>query len=100
MVFSLLSDEWAAELQYPDWVARQFSKIHRSLQVLGNELGEQNYFYGNTLSLAYIAVVTALGYVGLRYADDFSWQDKYPVLARFYARTIQRPSVKDTVPVL
>ena len=96
----MLPDEWAAELQYPDWVARRFRKIHPSLQVLGNELGEQNYFYGNTLSLADIAVVTALGYVGLRYADDFSWQDKYPVLARFYARTIQRPSVKDTVPVL
>lgn len=89
-----------AELQYPDWVARQFSKIHRSLQVLSSELGERNYFHGNTLSLADIAVVSALGYVGLRYADDFSWQEKYPVLARFYARMMLRSSVSDSVPVL
>lgn len=89
-----------AELQYPDWVARQFSKIHRSLQVLSNELGERDYFHGNTLSLADIAVVSALGYVGLRFSDDFSWQEKYPVLARFYSRMMLRPSVSDSVPVL
>jgi glutathione S-transferase len=89
-----------AELQYPDWVARQFSKIHRSLQVLSNELGERDYFHGKVLSLADIAVVSALGYVGLRYADDFSWQDKYPVLERFYRRMMLRPSVSDSIPVL
>ncbi len=89
-----------AELQYSVWVERQFSKIHRSLQTLSNELGERAYFHGNTLSLADIAVVSALGYVGLRYADDFNWQEKYPVLARFYARMMLRPSVSDSVPVL
>lgn len=87
-------------LQYPEWVSRQFSKIHRSLQRLSDELGEHDHFYGNTFSLADIAVTSALGYVGLRYADDFSWQEKYPVLARFYDRMMLRPSVYTTVPVL
>ena len=39
---------------------------------ISNELGEQDYFHGNTLSLTDIAVVSALGYVGLRYADNFN----------------------------
>jgi glutathione S-transferase len=89
-----------APLQYPEWVTRQFSKIHRSLQVLSDELGAHDYFHGNALTLADIAVASALGYVGLRYADDFSWQQKYPVLARFYDRMMLRPSVHTTVPVL
>ena len=76
----MLPDEWAAELQYPDWVARRFSKIHHSLQVLSCPVPCDHI---PVLSLADIAVVSALGYVGLRYADNFSWQDKYPVLARF-----------------
>lgn len=88
------------DLQYTAWVERQFSKIHRSLKVLSDELSDCDYFYNNTFSLADIAVVSALGYVGLRYADDFSWQSKYPVLAQFYERMMQRPSVSTTIPVL
>jgi glutathione S-transferase len=89
-----------AHLQYPEWVERQFSKIHRSLQLLSDTLGDREYFHSDTLSLADIAVVSALGYVGLRYAEDFSWQQNYPVLARFYERMMLHPSISSTVPVL
>lgn len=37
---------------------------------------------------------------GLRFSEDFKWQDRYPHLAIFYVRTMERPSFRDTVPVL
>ncbi len=89
-----------AELQYPAWVERQFGKIHRGLQMLSDELGEREFYHGGKLGLADIAVASALGYIGLRFADDFNWQQKYPVLAAQYERLMQRPSFRDTVPVL
>lgn len=88
------------ELQYPDWVARQFGKIHRGLKMLSDELDGRAFYYGDKLSMADIAVASALGYVGLRFEQDFNWQQDYPVLATHYNRLMQRPSFKDTVPVL
>ena len=89
-----------AELQYPDWVARQFGKIHRGLRLLSDELGDRSFYHAASLTLADIAVASALGYIGLRFGDDFSWQQDYPSLAAFYERMMQRPSVRDTVPLL
>lgn len=88
------------ELQYPDWIARQFGKIHRALKALSNELGDREFYYEDKLSIADIAVASALGYVGLRFDSDFKWQQDYPVLAIYYDRLMQRPSFKDTVPVI
>jgi glutathione S-transferase len=89
-----------AELQYPDWVHRHFGKIHRGLRMLSDELGERAYFHGDRISLAEIGVASALGYIGLRFAEDFSWQADYPRLAALYERLMLRPSFSDTVPVL
>ena len=88
------------ELQYPDWVARQFGKIHRGLKTLSNELGEREFFHGDKLTIADISVVCALGYIGLRFENDFEWQQDYPVLSRHYDRLMQRSSFKDTVPII
>lgn len=88
------------ELQHPWWIDRQFAKVHRGLSELATLLGEKNYFYGMELSGADIAVASALGYVGLRFSDDFSWTEKYPPLARFYSKLMERPSFKDTVPIV
>ncbi len=88
------------ELQYHDWVARHFGKIHRGLKMLSDELGERTYFHGDRISLAEIGVASALGYIGLRFAEDFNWQVDYPKLAELYERLMQRPSFRDTVPVL
>lgn len=88
------------ELQYPDWVARQFGKIHRGLETLSDELGDREFYHGDKLSIADIAVACALGYIGLRFENDFDWQQDYPLLARHYNRLMQRSSFKDTVPIL
>jgi len=87
-------------LQYPEWSERQFGKIHRGLQALSDELGEREFYHGDRLSVAEIGVASALGYVGLRFAADFSWQETYPVLASLYERLMQRASFRETVPVL
>lgn len=88
------------ELQYPWWVDRQFGKIHRGLLELSTILGHKKYFYGDGISVADIAVASALGYVGLRFSEDFSWMQKYPKLAEFYLRVMERPSFNSTVPVI
>ncbi|NOT80374.1 MAG: glutathione S-transferase [Bacteriovoracaceae bacterium] len=88
------------DLQYQWWVDRQFGKIHRGLEELSLMLGENDYFYGHKISLADVAVASALGYVGLRFSDDFSWAKKYPNLERFYSLVMKRPSFQTTVPVI
>ncbi len=88
------------ELQYPDWIARQFGKIHRALKALSDELGDREFYYGDKLSVADISVASALGYIGLRFDHDFKWQQDYPILAAHYDRLMQRPSFNDTVPVV
>jgi glutathione S-transferase len=88
------------ELQHPWWVDRQFGKVHRGLAELSKVLGTQSYFYGPELSAADISVVSALGYVGLRFSEDFNWQQMYPTLSQFYSKLMERPSVRSTVPVV
>ncbi len=88
------------ELQHQWWIDRQFGKVHRGLAELEKILGNKTYFYGTDLSVADIAVVSALGYVGLRFNEDFNWMEKYPILSRFYSSMMKRQSVNSTVPVL
>lgn len=88
------------ELQYPNWIARQFGKIHRGLKTLSDELSDREFYFGDKLSIADIAVASALGYIGLRFNDDFNWQQEYPVLAEHYRRLMQRHSFKSTVPIV
>ena len=87
------------ELQHQWWIDRQFGKVHRGLAELEKMLSEKNHFYGQTLTVADIAVASALGYVGLRFSEDFNWEEKYPILSRFYSKMMMRSSVRTTVPV-
>ena len=88
------------ELQHQWWIDRQFGKVHRGLTELAAILSEKKYFYGENFSVADIAVASALGYVGLRFKEDFLWTEKYPSLAQFYLRMMEHDSVKATVPVV
>lgn len=88
------------ELQYPWWIDRQFSKIHRGLAEFEKQIEARDYFYGNHLTVIDLGVISALGYVGLRFSDDFAWQSLYPNLASYYANMMKRPSVAQTIPIL
>ena len=84
-------------LQSYDWIARQHGKIARSLEFLAEELGEKAYCQGTHISLADIAVGTALGYLCFRF-PHVGWQETHPNLAKLYAKLMLRPSFADTVP--
>ena len=88
------------DLQHPWWIDRQFGKLHRGLEQLQNILGDQQFLFDRRLTVADFALISALGYVQLRFSEDFSLKEKYPVLMNYYEKQMQRESVKATVPVL
>lgn len=83
--------------QSADWIARQRDKIVRGLEFMAEELGEKPFCMGTHVSLADIAVGTALGYLVLRFAD-INWQESHPNLAKLYTKLMLRPSFADTIP--
>mgnify|MGYP001243186594 CR=1 FL=1 len=83
--------------QSADWIARQRDKITRGLEFMAEELGEKPFCMGTHISLADIAVGTALGYLCFRFGD-IDWQTAHPNLAKLYDKLMQRPSFADTVP--
>ncbi|MCK9381710.1 MAG: glutathione S-transferase [Sulfuritalea sp.] len=81
----------------PSAIERQRGKIMRALKAMSDELGEQPWCHGNTLSLADVAVGCALGYVLFR-LPDMRWSEQYANLAQLYEKLMQRLSFADTVP--
>ncbi|MDP2133080.1 MAG: glutathione S-transferase [Sulfuritalea sp.] len=79
------------------WVQRQRGKIDRALRVMADDLDDQSWCHGNTLSLADIAVGCALGYVSFR-LGDIAWQSQHLNLSQLYEKLMQRPAFVETVP--
>lgn len=79
------------------WIERQRGKVLAGLQVMSDDLGEQPWCHGNALSLADIAVGSALGYVAFRF-PEIDWRTQYPNLGKLYDKLMQRPSFAETVP--
>lgn len=85
--------------QSPEWIARQWGKVHAGLRVMSERLGESGFCAGNHYSLADIAVGCALGWIAFRF-PDIDWRGDYPNLARLFDKLSERQSFKDTVPFL
>jgi len=83
--------------QSPEWIKRQHDKITRSLEFMSEELGEKPYCMGTHLSMADLAVGTALGYLAFRFAD-INWQESHANLGKLYAKLMLRASFTDTAP--
>lgn len=81
----------------PSWLERQRGKVNQALKVMSDDLGEQAWCHGNSLSLADIAVGCALGYVSFR-LGDIRWGEQYPNLSQFYEKLMQRPAFAETAP--
>jgi len=79
------------------WIERQHGKVTRSLEFMARELGEKSFCMGTHLSLADIAIGSALGYLSFRF-PEINWQESHPNLAKLYAKLLQRPSFADTIP--
>ncbi len=87
----------AAQQRSQSWVDRQLAKIHGALKAMSVGLGESTWLCGNHLSLADIAVGSALGYVAFRF-PEIDWRGDYPNLDKLYERLMQRASFRDTAP--
>ncbi|WP_306394533.1 glutathione S-transferase C-terminal domain-containing protein [Telluria beijingensis] len=85
--------------QSPEWIARQWGKVHAGLRVMSERLGEASFCAGNHYSLADVAVGCALGWIAFRF-PDIDWRGDYPNLARLFDKLSERQSFKDTVPFL
>ena len=79
------------------WIDRQMGKVAAGLKAMSQGLGDKPFCCGNHLTLADIAVGSALGYVVFRFPEQ-GWQQQYPNLARLYDKLMQRPSFRDTMP--
>ena len=85
------------KVQTADWHARQRLKITRGLDAVSRELGEREFCYGGTFSLADIAAGYALGYLD-RMLPDIEWRKAHPNLAALAERLARRESFSKTVP--
>lgn len=88
-----------AELQSPAWIERQMGKVRAGLQVMSDNLGEQPFCMGIHYTLADVAVGCMLGWLLLRF-PSIAWRDEHANLARLFDKLSERPSFKDTVPVV
>ena len=93
----VLEGKRPAAQQSQEWISRHRGKIDRALAMCAEELAEQAWCYGTSITLADIALGTALGYLSFR-LPDIDWQTRHPQLAKHYNKLMLRPSFAETVP--
>jgi glutathione S-transferase len=86
------------EKQSDAWVDRQLGKIRNGLNAMAMALGDAPFCAGSHLSLADVAVGSALGWLAFRF-PEINWRDDHTNLARQFDKLSERPSFKETVPV-
>jgi glutathione S-transferase len=67
--------------------------ITRALAHIADQLGQREWCEGNSITLADLALVSALVYLDLRQAER-DWRGTHPNLAAWFKRLGTRPSVK------
>ncbi len=67
--------------------------ITRTLQHVAAQLGQREWCEGNAISLADLALVSALAYLDLRQPER-NWRSAHPSLAAFFKRMSARPGVQ------
>ena len=91
---------WPARLpeqQCQAWIDRQLGKINLSLKAMSHGLAEKPFCNGIHLSLADIAVGSALGYLNFRF-PQIKWREDQGNLAKLFDKLSARQSFVDTFP--
>ncbi|KAL8820417.1 MAG: hypothetical protein Q9191_007522 [Dirinaria sp. TL-2023a] len=93
------------ERKSEEWLSRQLRKIYGAIKAVDqfvkrSEGGE--FLIGRELTIADIAVVSMLGLMDLaeRQLQLVAWEDDYPELREYWQRLEQRPSFRETQPVM
>ncbi len=77
-------------------ITRHNDAISRALAHVASELGERQWWVGNSITLADLALVSALVYLDLRQAER-DWRGVHPNLAAWFDRMSARDSVRITL---
>ena len=108
----LLFWEMQRESISAEWASRQLRKVKGGLTDLDRRVGSREFVVGTRFGLADIAVIALLGMQDTviesqmipawqKFAPDMdAWNKLYPNLKRFEAHHRDRPSVKETAPVM
>jgi glutathione S-transferase len=82
-----------AEKQEADNIVRPNDAITRALAFVSDQLGQREWCEGSSISLADLALASALIYLDLRQAER-DWRGAHPNLAAWFARISERPTVR------
>ncbi len=78
------------------WIKRQTEKIKTTLDAMNRGLGDKPFCTGIHLTLADLAVGSALGYLDLRF-PELEWRNGRDSLDKLYTKLMQRSSFSETV---
>jgi glutathione S-transferase len=81
-----------AEFQWDGWYDGQFAKVTSTLDFLATRAPR----FGERVDIGTIASACALSYLDHRFAS-FDWRSGHEVLATWFARFSERPSMRNTV---
>ena len=81
----------------PAWIKRQLEKINTTLTAMNTSLGDKTFCMGIHLSLADLALGSALGYLDFRF-PELEWRKECEYLDTLFVKLMQRPSFLETVP--
>jgi glutathione S-transferase len=79
----------------PQWIERQLKKINTTLDAMNLGLGDKPFCTGIHLTLADLAVGSALGYLELRF-PELAWRTGRNNLDKLYTKLMLRPSFSET----
>jgi glutathione S-transferase len=99
-ILARLEATWAGrteEQRSLKWIDRQLGKVGDSLKAMSTGLADKPFCSGIHLTLADIAVGSALGYLDFRF-PEIHWRVNYPNLAKLQEKLMQKQSFMDTVP--
>jgi glutathione S-transferase len=81
------------EKQEDDNIRRNNDAISRALAFAAEQLGSKEWCEGNAISLADLALVSALIYLDLRQPER-DWRSRHPNLAKWFVKMGERQSLK------
>lgn len=84
------------EKQQADTLELHNIAVSRALEYAAELLGARNWCEGNSITLADLALVSALLYLDLRQAER-DWRGTHPNLAAWFKQISARPSVQTTL---
>jgi glutathione S-transferase len=88
-----------------EWEQRQRRKVHGGMREIARLVGDRRFAVGDGISLADAAIGSLLGSLDFsheqsRIVPAGDWRDHYPDLARYFDRLEERPSFRETRPIM